>query len=110
MRPDKWEILIENVRDKFEIEDEGKEHLNEMGGTDIEYIIFKGPLGRMKLEFITRPLVLDKKTSYSKKRMGGDTGVEYIYSPEEKTYKLVAYKWDEGDDEWVEMDAGNFSQ
>ena len=109
MRPERWENLINDIKDKFEVEDFKKEHIDDMGGTDVERIIFKGPLGRMKLEFITRPLVLDKKTNYAKKRLGGETGIEYIYSLDEKTHKMVAYKWDEGDNEWIEMDARSFS-
>lgn len=110
MRPDKWDDLLNDIKDKFEVFECEKEHIDDMGGTDIEYIIFKGPLGKMKLEFTTRPLVLDKKTNYSKKRLSGGTGIEYIYSPDEKTHKLTAYEWDEIDNDWVEMDAGNFSQ
>ncbi len=107
MRPEKWENLINDIKDKFEVEKYKKEHSDEMGGTDIEYIIFKNEVGRMKLEFTTRPLITDKKTNYAKKRMGGDTGIEYTYDPEEKTYKMKAYKWDEYDNEWIEMDAKN---
>jgi len=107
MTPEKWENLISDIKDKFEVEDEGRQHLEEHGGTDIEFIIFKNPLGRIKLEFVTKPLVLEKKTYYSQ-RIGSKTAVEYIYSPDEKTYKLLAYKWDENQQDWVEIDAENF--
>jgi len=94
MRPEKWEKLVDDINTKFEVEDQGKEHIDEHGGTDIEFIIFKSPLGRVKLEFITKPLVLDKKMTYSR-RIGSKTDVEYIYSEDEKTHRLIAYKWDE---------------
>ena len=106
MRPEKWEKLVADIEVNFKIEEHKKKYLDDMGGTDIDYIIFEGPLGKMKLEFVVRPLVLDKKTNYAKKRMGGETGIEYIYSPDEKTYKLNAYKWDGVS--WVEIEAGNF--
>ncbi len=109
MLPEKWDNLVNDIKDKFEVEEHEKKHLDEQGGTDIEAIIFKGPMGRVKLEFIIRPLVLDRKTSYSKKRLGGETGVEYIYSPDEKIHKMKAYKWDEIDNDWIEMDAKNFN-
>lgn len=108
MKPEKWENLIGDIKDKFEIEEHDKKHLDEQGGTDIESIIFKGPLGRMKLEFITKPVVLDKKTNYSQ-RIGSHVDIEYIYSEDEKTSRLVAYKWDEAQNEWVEINADNFS-
>lgn len=104
MTPEKWENLIDNIKDKFEVEEHKNEHLDEHGGTDIEFIIFKGPLGRMKLEFIIKPRVLDKKTTYSR-RIGSETAVEYIYSEDEKTHKLMAYKWDDFQNDWVEIDA-----
>lgn len=108
MKPEKWENLIGDIKDKFEVEEHDKKHFDEQGGTDIESIIFKGPLGRMKLEFITKPVVLDKKTSYSQ-RIGSQVDIEYIYSEDEKTNRLMAYKWNEAQNEWIEIDADSFS-
>ena len=108
MLPEKWKNLIDDIKDKFEVEEQNKEHLDEQGGTDVEFIIFKSPLGRMKLEYITKPVVLDKKTTYSQ-RIGSQTNVEYVYSPDEKTNRLIAYKWNEIQDDWVEINADSFS-
>jgi len=107
MHPEKWQTTIGNIKDNFEVEEHDNYHLDEEGGKDIEYIIFRGPLGRMKLEYVTKPVILDKKTTYSR-RIGSETAVEYVYSEDEKTNKLVAYRWDEARDEWEEMDAKNF--
>jgi hypothetical protein len=107
MTPEKWQNLIADIKDKFEVEEYNSQHLDEHGGTDIEFIIFKGPLGRIKLEFVTKPLVLEKKTFYSQ-RIGSGTKVEYVYSPDEKTHKLSAYKWDESQNDWVKIDVGSF--
>jgi hypothetical protein len=107
MLPEKWQNLIGDIKNKFEVEEHSSQHLDEHGGTDIEFIIFKGPLGRMKLEFVTKPVVLDKKTFYSQ-RIGSETKVEYVYSEDEKTHKLLAYKWDEGQNDWVKIDAESF--
>jgi len=107
MRPEKWKDIIGNIKDSFQVEDEGSTHLDDEGGIDIEYIVFKGPLGRMRLEYITKPVVLDKKTTYSK-RIGSETKVDYVYSEDEKANILNAYKWDEDKEDWVEMDAANF--
>ena len=108
MTGERWENIKGQIKDSFEVEDEGRQHQDEYGGVDIEFIIFTGPLGRMKLEFITKPVVLDKKTTYSR-RIGSETKVDYVYSEDEKTSRLVAYKWDDGQEEWVEIEAGMFN-
>lgn len=107
MLPEKWQQTVGNIKDNFKVEEDGKLRVEEEGGADIEYIIFNGPLGRMKLEFISRPVVLDRKTKYSN-RLGATTVVEYVYSLDEKTHKLKAYKWDEALNDWLEMEAKKF--
>lgn len=107
MTKEKWQDILSNIKDKFSVEDEGSEHLEEEGGVDIEYVVFKGPLGRMRLEFIAKPVVEDKKTTYSR-RIGSETKVDYVYSATEKVEKLMAYKWDDNSQEWAEMEAGAF--
>lgn len=108
MTPERWKDIVGNIKDNFTIEEEGNEHIDEEGGIDIEYIVFNGPLGLMRLEFITKPVILDKKTTYSK-RIGSETKVDYLYSKDEKSHSLLAYKWDESQDSWMEIDAGNFA-
>jgi len=107
MLPEKWQGIVGNIKDNFPVEEDGKNHFEEEGGADIEYIIFKGPLGRMKLEFTTKPVVLDRKTKYSN-RFDAETVVEYVYSDTEKSHKLKVYKWDEATNDWLEMEAKNF--
>jgi hypothetical protein len=108
MTEEKWQQVKGNIKDSFSVEDEGVEHIDDEGGIDIEYIVFQGPLGRMRLELVTKPVVLDKKTTYSR-RIGSETKVDYVYSEEEKSSQMTAYKWDENDQNWVEMEAGMFS-
>jgi hypothetical protein len=107
MSPEKWKETIGRVKDSFSIEDEGKEHLEDEGGVDIEYVVFSGPLGRIRLEHVTKPVILDKKTKYSN-RIGAETMVDYVYSESEKSYLLNVYRWDEATDEWIELDAKKF--
>ncbi len=109
MNLDRCKDIIGNIKDKFEVLDYQKEHHEEQGGLDLEYIIFNSPLGRVKLEFISKPVVLDKKTNYSR-RIGSDVKVEYVYSEEEKTTKMEAYKWDESSDDWMKIDGGMFEE
>ena len=108
MTKEKWEKIKGQIEDNFEIEEHGDRREDKMGGIDIEFFIFKGPLGKMKLEHISKPVVLDKKTTYSN-RIGSNTKVDYVYSDTEKSYKMKAYKWDEEQDDWVEMDARAFA-
>lgn len=104
MNDEKWQDIISMVKDKFEVEEEKKEDLSkEDGGGFVEWIIFKGPLGRMKLERTTKPIVLDKKTTFSR-RVGSETKVDYVYSDTEFSQKFKAYKWDEANEEWTEME------
>ena len=109
MLPEKWENLVGDIKDNFEEEEHKKEHFDEYGGKDVESIIFKGPLGRTKLEFVIKPVILDKKTIYSG-RIGSDTKVEYVYSEDEKSNKLIAYKWDEAGNDWAEIDTNSFAK
>jgi hypothetical protein len=108
MMPEKWENIKGSIKDKFKVEDSGKEHIEDEGGADIEYIVFNGPLGKIRLEHISKPIVLDKKTVFSR-RIGSETAVDYVYSEDEKSHKLIAYKWDENNDEWEEIDSGMFN-
>ncbi|MCG2701112.1 hypothetical protein L6267_03035 [Candidatus Parcubacteria bacterium] len=108
MTIEKWENIINNIKDNFEVEEHGSRHEDGMGGIDIDFIVFTGPLGRMKLELVTKPVVLDKKTTYSR-RIGSETQVDYIYSETEKSNKFIAYKWDEPRDAWVEINASAFA-
>lgn len=108
MTPERWKDICGNIKDKFQIEEEGSEHIPEEGGIDIEYLVFKSPLGLMRLEHVTKPVILDKKTTYSK-RIGSETKIDYIYSQDEKSSSLIAYKWDEAQSDWLEIDSGSFA-
>jgi hypothetical protein len=109
MTKERWNDIVGQVKDNFSIEEEGKEELPEEEGVgDRYFVVFTGPLGRMMLELVERPVILDKKTIYSN-RIGSQTQVEYVYSEDEKTYKMHAYRWDEAANEWMEMEAGKLS-
>ncbi len=105
MQDEKWQDIIGRVQDDFEVLEHEIQELEE-GLVSVEYIVFNGPLGKMKLERISKPLILDKKAIGSK-RIGSDTRVEYIYSDTEKTHAFNAYKWDDTNDDWVAMEAGS---
>lgn len=104
MTREKWESVRGKVLDAFTVLDKGEEHYDEEGGVDLEFVVFNGPLGKMRLEYIEKPVVLGKKTNYSN-RIGSETAVEYVFSPTERTSRLAAYRWGEAEDDWVEIDA-----
>jgi len=106
MHDEKWQNIIGKIKDDLELIEEGREDLEENRGFR-EFVVFNGPLGKIKLERTTRPVVLDKKTIGSR-RIGGETKVEYIYSKDEFSQKFQAFKWDEAQNAWEEMDAKNF--
>ena len=108
MTPEKWQTIVGNIKDKFSVEDNGNVHLDDEGGVDIEFIEFHGPLGRMRLEYVSKPVILDKKTTYSR-RIGSETKVDYIYSEEDKSHQMMAYKWSDEKDDWEEIDAKAFA-
>lgn len=109
MTQERWDNLIEMIGAKFGIDEKRKEELNLGEDThkkpvkgEVEIIEFQGPLGKMKLERTTKPLVLDKKTQYTR-RIGSQTKVDYVYSETEKTSSLKVYQWD--GNEWKEIKA-----
>ncbi|MDA2922956.1 hypothetical protein MYX07_06865, partial [Patescibacteria group bacterium AH-259-L07] len=66
-----------------------------------EVVEFEGPLGKMRLEKVTRPRVIDKKVLHAK-RIGSAVAVDYIYSSDDPVIELTIYKERE-DGEWEEV-------
>lgn len=104
MTDERWQDIIAHVKDNFELLDhQTQDFPAEAGPGSVEVLEFKGPLGRIKLEWTTQPLVIDKKTIGSR-RIGSDTTVEYKYSDTEKVHRFKAFRFDEGVDAWVEIE------
>lgn len=108
MTKEKWADVLSNILDNFEVLEHEKESYEEDGGVEIEYIVFLSPLGKVRLDFVEKAMVLGKKTNYSN-RAGAETKIDYIYSPTEKTVHLEACLWSDDEDDWVEIDSGKFS-
>lgn len=100
-------MLTGDIKDRFEILESERIEDADLPGAVTERIVFQSPAGKMKLEFSTRPAIVDKKT-HGSRRIGGDTSVEYIYSDEDFVYKLHAFRFSEGSDMWEEMKASDF--
>ncbi len=106
MSPDKWEEIKDMAKKNFEVLEIGK---SENEDVITEELIFNGPLGKIKLEFVSKPLVLSKNVHYSK-RMGDTAKVDYVTSDTEKTNTLFAYKWNPAGEIWEEINAASFDQ
>lgn len=107
MNLEKWEQIKAMAKDKFEIIREiGEDGVDGIG--NVQILEFNGPLGRMKLEFVSKPRILDKKTSYSN-RIGSGVRIDYVYSEDEEVHELIAYKWDEVASDWESIDASDFT-
>lgn len=102
MHLDKWKDIKAMVKEKFKVLHEEKGALEDIPNATLEVLEFDGPQGKMRLEYTIRPVVLDKKTIYSK--LGKTAGAtQYTYSPDEVTYKFKAFKWNDGLGEWEEV-------
>jgi hypothetical protein len=100
MDDEKWYSLLDDLEEKLTFEDRGED----AGpyGARIEWVIFKSPMGRMKLERTSKPVILDRKYRYS--RRAGTTADEHlVLSETEKTYRVALYKWMEPRG-WEEVD------
>lgn len=112
MIDEKWFDLKADVKEKYGVLEDKTEDLlfdtqegQEKIGT-IDILIIQTPMGRIKLERTNKPVILDKKVHYHRKKEGSK--VEYIYSDTEWTHHLEAYKWNDTDDEWQKIDATTF--
>lgn len=101
MTLERWQTLVQSVRQKFTILAEGKEEL-ESGPGYLEYVECQTPMGKVCLELTVTPRVAEKKTYYSK-RAGSSTTVEYKYDPEAHVLTLKIWLWDERADDWREL-------
>jgi hypothetical protein len=97
---ERWIELTERIRDTFRVTLDVERPLDPGPGR-IEELEFESPRGRMRLERITRPLVLDRKSLFSK-RAGSQTTEEYVYSEDEFSYRVTFFRWVEG--AWQEED------
>jgi hypothetical protein len=102
MTEEKWQETLGEIKDKFKVIEEGRRDLEGVPRGFVEFIVFEGPMGRIKLERTTQPVVLDKKTIYSK-LAGTASKVEYIFSETETFSKLRAYRFNEIKGDWEEI-------
>ena len=108
MNPNKWENLIYLAEEKFGIDKQYAEDFvvaeTSMGKKIMgrkEIVEFNSPLGRIRLEKVSRPRVIDKKVLHTK-RIGGKTAVDFVYSEEDLVVEIKIYK-QKSDADWEEI-------
>lgn len=101
MTKDRWKEIRVQIESSFGLDDQYEEDLDP--GT-AEVIEFSGPLGKIMAKFVTRPKMLDKKTSYSN-RPGSAIKVDYVFSEDEFVSHLEVYKWNESSDNWEKLES-----
>jgi len=107
MNDEKWGNLKFRLDEKFpDLKIEKEERNASMGMTDfteqVEALVFDGPLGKMKVERVSRPKVDDVKEHYHRRK--SDAKTEYIFSGEEMTHRVTVYRWNEPAQDWVEAE------
>ncbi len=108
MTEEKWEQIKEMTNKNFEVIESSISDVSEShGGGYKDTLIFEGPLGKIKLEYIVKPLVVGKETQFSK-RAGQETKVDYVLSETEKVKTFLAFKWEPATEYWVEMESSSF--
>ncbi|MEA1909529.1 MAG: hypothetical protein U9M89_00670 [Patescibacteria group bacterium] len=105
MNKERWGVTLDKVLSQFDVENHTK-NPDEDGLGEIETVIFDSPLGKVKLVYTTRPVVLDKKVIGAHRRGKSAAQYEYVYSDTETSGRLEALKEEDGD--WVRIDSQAF--
>lgn len=105
MTDEKWQEIMGMIKEKFDVlEHEQEEFSEEEGGGLYEYVIFIGPLGKMKLVRTVKPKVVDRKVITSR-RIGGASKEEFVFSADETIQKIEAYRWNDERENWEAVEA-----
>ena len=105
MNDSRWADLVENIESKFEVLENTKYDVDDAPSAFAEAIVFVSPVGKMKLERVTKPRVVGEQT-YGGSKYGAASGVEKLYSEDEVVNVLKAYK--EVNGEWEPVDEHMF--
>jgi hypothetical protein len=101
MTEERWREIKQQIKTTFGLASEYNEALDPGTAEVVEFI---SPQGKMKARFVTRPRMLDKKTSYSN-RIGSGVKVDYVYSETESVSHLEIFIFSEERNDWQKMGA-----
>ena len=108
MHQRKWEDLLDKIEKMFGFIEHRIEDYPERRMT-FETAVFDGASGRIKLERTVKPVVLDAKTTYSK-RIGSEAVTDYILSDDEYVDTVQFFKWDGLAREWKQIDMADIGR
>ena len=105
MNKERWSQTLDKIMSQFEVHDHTKEASPDEI-SKVETIIFSSPLGKIKLIYTSRPVIVEKKIIGAYRRGKSKAQVENVYSETETTGQLEA--WREQNGEWEQIDAKSF--
>ena len=114
MTPERWEEIKSTIKKQFSVAEQGMEDVIVETGEgpvkqgEAEFVVFDSVLGKTKLQFQKKPRLEEKKYFFSH-RAGDSARVEYKFSDADLVFALKAYKWDDVEDDWKEIDASSFT-
>ena len=92
-------VSVKHRQDK-QTDDIGTEIISE-----VDYVDFMIKGDEFRVEKIIKPLIIDKKSHYS--HTSGSRGkIEYVLSPNETTTVIKAYRYDDDQDDYIEIRGG----
>lgn len=108
MNDERWQELKDKIELKFGTFESEKDNtfleddLGHKVPQTVESLIFKSPLGEIKIERTKHPKIIDRKSHYHKGAGGSD--IEFVVSEDEHSYRVAVYKKDEVTGEWTTLD------
>ncbi len=103
MNQERWEEIQKKIKQSFEVSDEYDEDLDP---GQAEVLEFDGPAGKMKVRFVTKPKLLDKKTLYSS-RIGSGVKVDYVFSDKDFVSHLEVFQWSDESNDYKKIESEN---
>lgn len=91
MNDSRWAEILDQVADKFEVEDQGRYDLEDVPNGTVEYIEFNSPMGKLRLERATTPRV-EKTKATGGSKYGAGSYVEKVYSDTDMVKTFQAFK------------------
>ncbi len=105
MNHDKWTELLDKIEEKFVVVNQGREKLDELEGSYVDYIDFESPMGLVRLELTTRPRVQSPR-GFGASKDGPASQMQKEHSPDDMVSVFTARR--EVDGEWEDIDAQGF--
>ena len=108
MKEELWGDILDRLEEQYgelEVEKLSETREDDTGQkltSEIQRVEFETKLGKMRVELVKAPLILDKKTHYTH-TAGARASVEYVLSDTETTTKVRAFRYDEDMHEWIEI-------